>query len=223
MKTPADIVKAAIGFASVTALAFSFSMLQADEAPEVTHDGLHRVPDSKVALAYIDPEADFSGYDSFQILDCYVAFKKNWARDHRRISTNEQNRIKEEVASLFREVFVEVLEEKGGYPVVDEAAENVLLIRPAIVDLDITAPDQQTAGRSYSIAASAGSAKLYIELFDSESGDILARAIDSKEARDWGTMRWTTKVSNTAEAKRMIRGWAETLRDNMDEIHNVNR
>lgn len=198
-----------------------------EEPPEETYDGLKRVQDSKVALAYVKPNADFSAYSKLLITDCYVAFKKNWQRDQnrdrtmgsRRISDTDMERIKGNVAQLFRDVFVEELDAEGGYQVVDEPGEDVLLIRPAIIDLDITAPDTMQAGRSRTYVSSAGAATLYIELYDSVSGEILARAVDRKAGRDYGRMQWSSSVSNSAEAKRVLRRWAGLLRQGLDEVH----
>ena len=61
-------------------------------------------------------------------------------------------RIQDDVATLFREVFTKELTE-GGYQLVEEAGEDVLLVKPAIVDLDVVAPDLNSSAsftRSYS-------------------------------------------------------------------------
>ena len=200
-------------------------LIAEDELPEVSHDGLHLVPGTDVAAAWVKPDADFSGYQRVMILDAYVALRKGWLQDQNRgsihrITNNDVERIKGDVAELFHETFVEVLGEKSGYPVAETADADVLLLRPAIIDLDVTAPDVDTAARSRTYAASAGAATLYLELYDSVSGEILARAIDRKAANHPGDiMRWANKVSNRAEAKRVIAGWARLLRDRLDEIH----
>ena len=159
------------------------------------------------------------------ILDAYVAFKKGWASAQRRtsvhrVTNHDVERMKRELAELFKEVFVEELEAKEGYPVVDTPDTDVLLLRPAIVDLDVTAPATGQPGRSYSFAASAGAATLYLELYDSVSGEILARAIDRKAARDrGGVMQWTNSVSNRSAAKQLLGDWARLLRASLDRIH----
>jgi len=200
------------------AAAFVFG---SDDPPEVTHDGLHLVPDSKVGVAWVDPDADFSIYKRIGILECYVAFKKDWQNEHR-VSSQDAQRIKDGVAKLFREVFVEVLEENDGFEVVDGAAPDVLLIRPAIIDLEITAPDKMEAGRSRNLVANSGSAVLFIELFDSESSDILGRAVDRTSARNTGFVNLGNRVENSADARRAFTQWARLLRDRMDEIHTGN-
>ena len=218
-----------------TAIALSLALLlsapqgafaQKQEPLQETHDGLTLVPDRKVAAAYIDSDADFSVYDKIMILDCYVAFKKDWQRDHKQagsrisISSSDMEKIKADVARLFREVFTEKLGMDGGYEIVEAAGDDVLLVRPAIIDLEITAPDTMQAGRSRTYTSSAGTATIYIELYDSVTGDILARAADRKAARSvGGYMSYTNRVTNRADARRMLGTWAELLRDRLDEFH----
>ena len=167
-------------------------------------------------MAYIDPEADFSVFTRVAILEPMVAFRSNWQRDQNRnrtrnISTREMERMKEDVATLFERIFEERLE-AGGYQVVDVIGEDVLLLRPAIVDLDVTAPDTRTPGRVRTFASTAGAATLYIELFDSFSGDIVGRAADRQAVRQaGGRLSWSNSVTNNAEARRMFGRWADTL------------
>jgi hypothetical protein len=125
-------------------------------------------------------------------------------------------RIKKDVAALFMEVFTEELT-AGGYTLTEERAEDVLLVRPAIIDLYVTAPDTQSAGRSNSFSTTAGSMTLYMKLFDSETDDLLAKALDPTSDRDAGRMEWSTSVSNRAAARRMMKPWAEALRGGLDE------
>ena len=188
----------------------------AEEAADITFDNLVPVKDAKMALAYIDPDADFSVFKRVAILEPFVAFRSNWQRDQNRsrsrnISARDMERVKADVATLLERVFTERLE-AAGYEVVDGANEDVLLVRPAIIDLDITAPDTRTAGRSRSFSASTGAATLYIQLFDSVSGDIIGRAADRQAARRAGsTISWSNSVTNTADARRMMGGWADNL------------
>lgn len=196
-----------------------------EEPPQVSHDGLRLLPDTEVAMVYLKPDVDFTGYKRIMILDAYVAFRKGWASDQRRTSvqkvTNRDiERMKRDVADLFREVFVEELGAEGGYPVVEGAEDDVLLLRPAIIDLDVTAPDLDTASRSYNYSASAGGATLFLEVYDSVSGEILARALDRKVVNSPGhVMRWTNKSTNRAAARKVLSGWASLLRTRLDEIH----
>ncbi len=191
-----------------------------------TIDGLVLVPDSKVQAAYVDPDADFGIYNKIMMVDCYVAFRKDWQKDTQKpgsrasVSASDMERIKTEVAIMFREVFAEELSKDGGYEIVDEAGEDVLLIRPAIIDLDIAAPDVSTPGRTRTYTSTSGSATVFVELYDSATGDLLARAADRRIARrSGGYLSYTNRVTNTADARRMFRTWARKLRDALDEFH----
>ena len=202
------------------------ALAQEQELPGETHDGLTLVPDRKIAAAYIDSDADLSVYDKIMILDCYVAFRKDWERDTKRagsrlpISSSDVEKIKADVAEMFRDVFSEKLSEDGGYEIVDIAGEDVLLVRPAIIDLDIAAPDTMQAGRSRTYTTTSGAATIYVELYDSVTGDILARATDRQVARNMGgTLTYTTASTNKADARRALGRWADLLRDRLDEFH----
>lgn len=208
----------------LAAIVMSIAGLQAARADAPSaFDNLVPVGDPEVAAAYIDPNADFSVFKRAMLLDTYVAFRSGWRRDQNRgtrgtgISSNDMERIKTRVSELFNSVFIEVLEADDGFEIVGEPADDVLLIRAAIIDLDVTAPDTMSSGRSRTYTANSGAATLYIELYDSVSGQIIGRAIDRQSARNAGSiMTWTTRASNTADARRAFRSWANTLRGFLD-------
>lgn len=199
------------------------ALANADEhEAEVNWEGLTAISETNVAAAYIDPDADFSVFRRVGILDPYVAFRSNWLRDQNRsrsqnVRASDVERIKEDVADLLVEVFTEQLE-AAGYEVVNYAGEDVLVLRPAIIDLDVTAPDVRSASRTRSYTAGAGAATLFLELYDSLSGDLIGRAIDRRSTRDsQGFMMAANRVTNRAAARREFRVWANKLVAFLDE------
>lgn len=210
-------------YLAVVLVAFlALSAAQAEDLA-VPFDNLVAVEDAQVAVAYIDPNADFSVFKRAMILDTFVSFRSGWERDQQRgtrgtrISSNDMERIKTRVSELFNSVFIEALESDDGFDVVNEPDYDVLLIRAAIIDLDIAAPDTSSATRSRTYTADSGAATLYIELYDSVSGQIIGRAFDRQAARNPGSlMRWTNRASNTADARRVFSSWANSLRGFLD-------
>jgi hypothetical protein len=194
--------------------------------PEFNDEGMELVKDSKLATVYADPGADLSIYDKVMLMDATVAFKKNWQRDHRRgasslrVKDSDMIKIQAEVAELFAEVFTKELE-KGGYQMADAPGEDVLLVKPAIVDLDVFAPDIKNATRTTTYSESAGEMTLNLELFDSVTNDKIAKATDRKRDNQRGYMQWRTSVSNRADARRMMSGWAVALRSALDEARSA--
>ena len=189
--------------------------------PAVNDEGMVLVKDSRLAIVYADPGADLSIYRRIWLKDTTVALKKNWQRDQNRgysfkVRDSDMEKIKHDIATVFREVFTTELLD-GGFELTEEAAEDVLIVKPAIVDLDINAPDIQHATRSMSFSESAGEMTLNLELFDSVSNDKIARATDRQRDFQRGYIEWRTSVSNRADARRMIRPWAKALTDALDE------
>jgi hypothetical protein len=128
------------------------------------------------------------------------------------------------MSELFGKVFTEELGENGGYTITDQNGDDVMRIKPAIVDLDVHAPDtMSTTGRTTQFTESAGRMTLKLEIYDSVTGDLIAVASDRKEAPRRGYMQWTTSVSNRAEATRMLRQWAKDLVKRLDEARNSNK
>jgi len=196
-------------------------------APQVSPEGMELKKSTRSTIAYKKEGVDFSEYDKVQILPSAVAFKKNWKRDYNRdqvsISTRVSDadviRMKADVATLFDEIFKEEFGKSAKFPIVDKVGSNTLVIRPAIINLDVAAPDIKSAINVKTYASEAGQATLFIELYDGVSGEILARAVNTAVAGDNSYYQWANRVSNRADAKRMIRKWAKALRIKFDEAH----
>lgn len=93
---------------------------------------------------------------------------------------------------------------------VKAGASGVLIIRPAIINLEITAPDTMTAGMEMNYTANSGQMTLYMELYDGKTGDIIARVIDPEATGD-GFFQIANSVTNMADADRVMRRWADIL------------
>ena len=191
------------------------------ERPIVTIEGLQLIKDSNLALVYAQPDAELDQYSKIYLAEPYVAFKKNWQHLRKRydpntVTADDMAKIKSELSSLFMEVFSKTLEQ-GGYEMVTERAEDVLLVKPAIINLDIVAPDIAPTDNVRTYSESAGEMTLYMELYDSITDDLLAKALDRKEDRHTGYFRWQTRITNRAAANRILQVWANVLKEGLDE------
>lgn len=208
-----------------TVLAFTSSPgLGAEEKPpEVTPEGLHLQTHTKSRLVYVRPGASLAQYHRVAILDCLVEFEKDWQRDYNlsragtasRVSDSDVERMKTGLAEEFKNVFAKELQEKGGYEVVDDAAPDVLVLRPALLNVEVNAPDLMSPGWGRTVVRSAGQMTLFLELWDSTSSTLLARVMDAQEA-DSGMAQVASRVYNKAEADRVLQEWAGELREHLD-------
>jgi hypothetical protein len=218
--------------AVLAAFVATFATAQAaddDWPPKVTSDGLKLVEGTKAAALWTLDGADFSEYSSVMILDVGVGFKKNWRRDYnkneisldRKVSKSDAEKIKQRVGDEFKKVFTAELE-KAGYTVADYdvklAEDDILVLRPAIMDLVVTAPDTMSMGRGRTYTASAGAMTLYMEFYDSVTSSLLGRVVDRQNARDNGMMSVSSRMMNKVEADRLFKKWAGLLIVKMDSV-----
>lgn len=193
------------------------SPLRAQGSPPSVVDGLHLRTNTGSSLVYVKPGATFGKYDKVAILDCLVEFDKNWQSNYNQsqvnpsnfVSSDDMNRIKRELAGDFKQIFTKVLQ-AGGYQVVTFGAPDVLILRPAIINLRVTAPDLMTPGINATVVSSAGSATLYLELWDSVTNTLLARAMNSQADQQFGG-QVADSVTNTQAAAFILKGWADNL------------
>ena len=73
---------------------------------------------------------------------------------------------------------------RAGHDIVDVNGDDVLIIKPSIINLVIRAPDTGAGGRSRTVVADAGEMTLYMEFYDSMTNDKIGIVIDPRLAAD---------------------------------------
>jgi hypothetical protein len=189
-------------------------------APPAEWDGLVLRPDTRLGAVFVNPDAEIVAYTSVLLDPLQVSFATNWARrgQARRLNAADVAAIKDQLADLFQETFRAELA-RGGYALVNEPGPDTLRVTPAVVDLYITAPDTGFAGSARTYVVNSGRMTLVAELRDSVTGEVLARAVDTQSGRGFGTLTWTNRATNMADARSAIRIWASALRRGLDEMY----
>ena len=197
-------------------------------APPATYDGLVLVPKSRFGVVYRRPGAEFSGYEAYGLVPCQVAFRKNWTRDQNRSTLDLSSRvtqkdvagIKDNISAECDKYFSLALERSPPYPLVQSFSdgERVLILRPAIVNLDISAPDMMSSSMKRVYTTEAGEMTLVLEVLDGTTGEILVRVIDRQVGGDMNRLQWSNSVTNSAEGRRILSRWADKLREGLDEV-----
>ena len=215
------------GSAALAALLlFSFTAAaqkkELDEA--ASYDGLQQVKIKGIDLAYALPGATLASYKQVLVEPVSVAFAKNWnptkTGSRFNLSTEDIEQIRSNVAKIVYDEFIDELK-KGGYTVATGPGPDVLDVRPAIIRLYVSAPDVMTPGRSRTYTTSAGEMTLLAELADSETGQVIARVLDRYEARNTGTFRLSSSVSNGSEVQIAASNWAKILRKALDSAKSI--
>jgi hypothetical protein len=195
----------------------------ADQPPQ-EWDGLARRPSKELDHLYVRPNVQFSAYKSVLLDPVTVEFDKKWDPNQGkkglsgRITTSDIKRIRADLAASFQKVLVATLT-KGGYPIVAEDGEEVLRVTPALVNVYINAPAKTGTDAYRYFTMESGRITMAMELRDSVTGQLLARALDTTTGKRTGQAQWSDSVSNSTEAQQIFGEWADQLRKALDAVN----
>jgi hypothetical protein len=206
----------------LVACASSEPTIQTGEDAEVTFDGLHVVDNSAFKAAWADPDIDFSRYTKFIAGGAFFEFRAvkkgnstmraTSSQDEFWIDEKDQARLEEEVGKVFREE----LAKSERFTETDTPGPDVLIIRGGLHDIVSRVPPDMV-GRGDIYLRSVGEATLVLEIVDSLSGEVIARAIERRAAQPpGGTMVRSSPVTTWSEVRRLARTWATRLRKGLD-------
>jgi hypothetical protein len=223
---------AAVGVLAGCATTSPRPTIQSGPDAEVTVDGLHRVDNSLMALAYMKPDIDLRGYTALMLDPVSVSYQVDPRGRRRRagVGDGRQNFAlstdqMEDLKRWFQEAVVEALAGDGGYRIVDTSGPEVLRVSADLIDLIVKVPTAPSAGLSRSFAESYGEVTLVLEARDSQSGEILARAGDRVDPTT-GMGRTLAEVSSVfvrSDTRRLFGHWAGIMRERLDELRGVER
>jgi len=169
--------------------------------------------DTALDDVFIKENADFSGYDSVIIDDVSVWYPEEFAPSAENADKAQANLQKAQL--LFRESISKALSDR--YQVTDKAGKNVLRVSVEFVDLRAatsTADVPRDLSR-YDFKTKPGHITMVSQLFDSKSGEQLARAADLGKQQSFGgngVVDWDAIGSD-------FDYWASIFSSWMDRIH----
>ena len=177
---------------------------------EPSEEGLYEVSARRVGFLAVSPGIDLSLYQKLMVPDVLVTFKDD--RKNYRLNEAQIDRV--------RRYFHEELEKelaKGGYDLTEEPGSDVLFLRPLLVDVMVTRPPERGSARDRTWVSSSGEVTLIVELRDSLSGKLLARAADRRAVQGvGGYMERSISTTEIANVRRLFNSWARLLRQRLD-------
>ena len=198
--------------------------IQSGPNAEVSYDGLVRVDNARFAGAWIDPEVDLTrfkkimpGGAEFEFRSVDKVSDSAARRSNKReffISESDQQKLEQ----VMNEIFDEELSKSEIYAFTDEPGPDVMIVRGAMLDIvSYVPPDIRGRGEIY--LDQVGAATLVIEVVDSLTGEVVARAVERRAAEPAGRMGMqSTSVTNWQEVRRLARRWARTLREGLESL-----
>lgn len=197
---------------------------------EVTHDGLTKLDKTVMDSVWARTDIDLTSYSKVMFQGVGVEYRpvtgpysgRAGMGGNIRTSNNQnefplapetQQAFEEEIRSAFEEE----IRKSTAYEVVDEAGPDVLLVVGGLLDVVSRVPPE-TVGRSRIWIESVGEATLVLEVRDSQSNAIFARAVDRRAAERNQQLMESNTVTNRAEVRRLGRRWGSTLREGLDAL-----
>jgi hypothetical protein len=187
---------------------------------EITYDGLHRVDRTVMDAAWVKPDLDLTGYTKLIVASGGVSFRDVRPTNSRRATefpVQEQN--KERLRQILREEFVEELEKLDRYEFVSEPGPDVLVLVGAVIDVVSSVPPDR-AGRGGVYLSSVGQATLVIELRDSQTNEVLARAADRRAAESPFAFEASAPMA-WSQVRRLAKSWAGLVRRGLEDFNGV--
>ena len=170
----------------------------------VTTQSFKNTDSPNVKAAYLATDADFGQYDRLTAEEMGIYFPADAAP-----STSDQQRTRQ----IFREAF---LGELTDYQIVDENGPTTLAVQASLIDFrHASTADATMVRRELRDFVEPGALLFLMELKDSESGRILARAADSASAPAFSSS--TATATDWTSVESAAGRWAELFRKFLDE------
>lgn len=205
---------------SILAACNSVPTLQSGPNAEVTFDGLVRVDNTRLDMVWIRPGIDLSAYDKLTLVGAGIKYRS--VREVRRLNLSNDSefpldaRQRERIEESVREVFGEEMAKIDGFEITMEDGPTTLALTGTLIDVVSFVPPARAGNVDYYLS-SLGAATLILELSDSMSGQVLARAADGRSI-DVQFVTESSRVSNRFELERELDSWADVIRNGLESL-----
>ncbi len=213
-----------VAVAAISGCTASAPTVDTSAAAEMTFDGLYPVKNARADQAWARSDVDLTQYSKIMLQSVGVEYRPGGESGHSFAARSRGGpyEVTEEQKARFeatmREAFVEELAKSKHFTIVSEHGPDVLLVRGALLDVVSWVPPDPVGARSDVYLSRVGEATLVLELRDSITEAILARAVDRRAAEDVMGLQESNRVNNRTEIRRLGRTWGGMLRGSLDEF-----
>lgn len=221
-------ILSAVAAVAIAAGCSSTPQFQTGQDAEMTHDGLTRVDRTIMDAVWAREDIDLTGVTKVMIHSLGVEYRNDSGPYSGRAGTGSgrtrsgqtEFQLDADTRALFEEeigaAFLEEFQRSTVFEVVDEPGPDVLGLHLGLLDVVSRVPPD-SIGRSRVFLDSVGEATLVLELRDSVSHTVLARAVDRRAAQS-GQMIESSAPRNRSEVRRLGRRWGQILRDGLEAM-----
>lgn len=196
--------------------------MPADVAGDLSYEGLERVDARRLDIAFVRPGVSFNSYDGLQLGEPELAFRTPERSERQFPLTPEQKaRFRDLLATSFSKEFSDTEE----LQLRNESGPGVLVLNVRVQDIVATIPPRGIgmAGRASIALEAVGEATLVLELRDSETNEILARAVDARAVEGIAITIDGQPITRWEDVERLCAQWAIVARRGLETLVNEER
>ena len=188
------------------------------DAADVNYEGLATVSSKAFDTAQVRPGTDFQAYSRVTLDAPELAYRTPDRAERQFPLTEEQkNRFRDNLVSAFDTEFADL----QTLELVDEPGPATLALDIRVEDIVMTVAPSAVgrSGRAAALLEASGEALIVIELRDSQSNTILARAVDSGGARGGALRTPEGKLQTRFESSgKVVDKWAAKARAGLENL-----
>jgi hypothetical protein len=180
----------------------------------VNYEGLADVRKPYFEVAQVRPETVFSAYDGVIVSAPELAFRTpDRSQKQFPLDENQKRRFQEALAEAFSLEFSNL----QNLDLKDQPGPGVLELAVRVENITATVPSGQGTQLGFALTA-VGEATLIIELRDSESGEVLARGVDTRAIQGAALGQAGGIVTRWEDVKKLCSRWALMARSRLDVL-----
>lgn len=198
---------------------------------DVTYDGLIRREQSTIQNVWIKEGIDLAAYSQY-LLDVDLEFRVPRGDDGQsrvyEFPLSEED--KQSLTAIVEITLRDELLKSRYFSEARAAGPDVAHIHIRLMDIVALAPsepgnrvgdNEELAGSAFGVVSSIGEATLVGEVFDTTTGEIIARFVERRAGRQAVGGIQASRASGWAEIIPGIQRWGEIVRTDMDAIHDL--
>jgi len=187
---------------------------QTPQRPDVANDdGLVPVPGAMLDELFVAPNVSLAHYKRVIVDPVEINFKDGWRKQHPDMSNHDFEVFRSRLAAMLHKTLVKEFA-RGGYVLAESPDQDVLRVKPGIVDADFAAPEVGDAKST--VVMDEGRMTLSLQGYDAPSGALVARARDEERDPKERQAKRADRISAYVLAQRIFDEWAAEVRSALD-------
>jgi hypothetical protein len=180
----------------------------------VNYEGLAEVSRPYFDVAQVRPGADFGGYDGVIVNAPELAFRMpDRSQQQFPLDEDQKRRFQAVLAEAFTLEFASL----QNLVVKDQPGSSVLELTVRVENITAAVPTGRSPQLGFALSA-VGEATLILELHDSESGEILARGVDTRAVQGAAVRQGGEMATRWEDIEKLCTRWASMARTRLDAL-----